>query len=80
MILGGVAELRGMGAIMPGPVADAFVGIGKALHAGEDPMELAVVCFALANALRSPEDSDEIQRSAEDVIAGMKSRKSEGAT
>ncbi len=73
-ILGGVAELREMGAIMPGPIAAVFADIGHALHRGEDPMEVAVVCFAAANALRSPEDRDEIQRAAEDTIAGMQAR------
>lgn len=77
-ILGGVAELQSAGAILPEPVADAFSKVGMALHSGEDPMEVAVVCLAVANALRSPEDSDEIQRSAEDTIAGMQSQKSEG--
>jgi hypothetical protein len=77
-ILGGVAELCEMGAVMPGPIADAFSKIGERLHAGDDPMEVAVVCFALATALRNPEDTAEIQRSAEEIIRGMQSEKSEG--
>ena len=62
--------------ILPGPIANSFEAIGKALHAGGDPMEVAVVCFAAATALRNPEDEDEIQRSAENIIAGMQARKS----
>ena len=76
-ILGGVTDLCEMGAIMPGPVADAFSKIGERLHAGDDPMEVAVVCFAAAAALRNPEDAAEIQRSAEETIAGMQLEKSE---
>jgi hypothetical protein len=79
-ILGGVAELRSVGAILPEPVADAISAIGFALHAGEDPMEVAVVCFALATALRNPENRDEIQRSAENVLKGMQARKAEKGT
>ncbi len=77
-ILGATAELCEMGAIMPGPVADAFSKIGERLHAGDDPMEVAVVCFALAAALRNPEDTADIQRSAEETVRGMQSEKSEG--
>ena len=76
-ILGGAAELIAMGAITRGPIADAFSKIGERLHAGGDPMEVAVVCFAVAAALRNPGDIVDIQRSAEKTIAGMQSEKTE---
>lgn len=76
-LLGNAREIFRDGAVMPGPIAEAFAKIGHALHAGEDPMEVAVVCFAAANALRSPKDAKAIRRSAEGTKE-MQSRKQGG--
>ena len=74
-ILGGVGELDCGGAILPEPIAKSFEALGRSLHAGADPMEIAAVCFAVAAALRSPDDAAEIERSAQQTVRDMQARK-----